>query len=45
MKKIKLEDILVALKNPRKDQIINLDKEVLQKAKISLDKMMELSQS
>ena len=43
MKKIKLEDILVALKNPRKDQVINLDKEVLQKAKISLDKMMELS--
>ncbi|PLX26152.1 quinolinate synthase [Candidatus Parcubacteria bacterium] len=43
MKKIKLEDILTALKNPRKDQIINLGKEVLQKAKISLDKMMELS--
>jgi len=43
MKKIKLEDILVTLKNPREEQIISIPDDVLQKAKKSLGKMMELS--
>ena len=43
MKQIKLEDVLNALKSPKKEQIIELDKEILEKAKKSLDRMMEIS--
>ncbi|MGE3278354.1 MAG: quinolinate synthase NadA [Candidatus Altimarinota bacterium] len=43
MKSIMLKDILQSLKNPRPDQIINLDPSVLKKAKSSLDRMFELS--
>ena len=45
MKQIKLEDVLVALKHPREDQIIKIDKNILNRAKLSLDKMMKLSKS
>jgi len=43
MKQIKLEDVLVTLKNPKEEQIIKLDKDILEKAKLSLDRMMEIS--
>jgi quinolinate synthase len=43
MKQITLKDILTALKEPREDQIISIDTEVLQKAKRALDRMMILS--
>ena len=36
MKKITLQDILIALKNPRKNQIVKLDKKIITKAKKSL---------
>ncbi len=42
MKKITLQDILIALKNPRKNQIVKLDKKIITKAKKSLDKMLLL---
>jgi len=43
MKQINLGQILMALKNPNKKQIINIPNDILQRAKKSLDKMMELS--
>lgn len=42
MKKIKLEDILKCLKNPSEDQIVEIDDEVRDKAKIALDKMLNI---
>lgn len=39
MKSIMLKDVLQALKNPRGDQIINLNEEIITKAKKSLDEM------
>lgn len=43
MKKIQLKDVLTALKNPKPNQMIKLDPDVLKKAKKSLERMMELS--
>ncbi len=42
MKKNELRNILQVLRDPRPDQIINLDEEIRVKAKRSLDKMFEL---
>ncbi|KKS52835.1 MAG: Quinolinate synthetase complex, A subunit [Candidatus Magasanikbacteria bacterium GW2011_GWD2_43_18] len=42
MKKIMLRDILVALKNPRPDQIIEIPEDIRIKAKQSLDRMLEI---
>ncbi|MFA6427070.1 MAG: quinolinate synthase NadA [Candidatus Magasanikbacteria bacterium] len=42
MKQIKLEDVLTALQNPREEQIISIPKDILKRAKKSLDRMMEL---
>lgn len=42
MKELRLRDILVALKNPRADQLVELDPEIITKAKRSLDRMFEL---
>lgn len=42
MKKIKLEDILGALKNPTKEQIIEINSDIIEKAKLALDKMMKI---
>ena len=42
MKKIKLEDILVALKNPREDQVVNIPEDILSKARASVDKMLSI---
>jgi len=39
MKSIMLKDVLQALKNPRKDQMVNLNEEIITKAKKSLDEM------
>lgn len=44
MKKIMLKDVLQALKDPRPDQRIKLDKITLQKARRSLDRMMEITE-
>lgn len=43
MKKIMLKDILECLKSPRPEQIIDLPKEIIKKAKKSLDLMIKLS--
>lgn len=43
MKSIMLKDVLVALKNPRQDQIVEIDEDMLLKAKKSLDRMFELT--
>ena len=42
MKNIKLEDILAALKNPTPEQIVEIDHGIIDKAKIALNKMMNL---
>ena len=42
MKSIKLEDILDALKNPTPEQIVSIDRGIIDKAKKALDKMMNL---
>ncbi len=42
MKQIKLEDILKALKNPDPRQIVEIDPDVAERARASLDKMFEL---
>ncbi len=42
MKKIMLRDILVALKNPRPDQIIEIPEDIRLKAKQSLDRMLDI---
>lgn len=43
MKSIMLKDVLRALKDPSEDQIVSIDKDIIQKAKASLDKMFEMS--
>lgn len=43
MKQIQLKDVLTALKNPRKEQIIEIPEETLKKAKESLERMFELT--
>ncbi|OGJ50769.1 hypothetical protein A2229_05445 [Candidatus Peregrinibacteria bacterium RIFOXYA2_FULL_33_7] len=43
MKQTTLKNILQALKSPTKDQIIDLDPEISQKAKASLDRMIEIT--
>ncbi len=43
MKKIMLKDILVALQNPRKDQIVEINEDIRKRAKKTLDKMLEIS--
>ena len=42
MKKIMLRDILVALKDPRPDQIIEIPEDIRLKAKQSLDRMLDI---
>ncbi len=44
MKKITLKDVLLALKSPRKDQVVTLPPEVLQKAKRTLDRMIKITE-
>lgn len=44
MKKIMLKDILQCLKNPREDQVVELEPEVMKGAKRSLEKMIELTE-
>ena len=43
MKSIQLKDVLQVLQKPRKDQTVIIEKTVLKKAKISLDRMFELT--
>ncbi|MFZ2190564.1 MAG: quinolinate synthase NadA [Candidatus Magasanikiibacteriota bacterium] len=43
MKKIKLEDILQALKKPTKKQIVEVDKDIIKKAKKAVEKMMKIT--
>jgi len=45
MKKIMLKDILTALKSPSPNQIVEMPKEVMVRAKRSLDKMIELTEN
>lgn len=44
MKQITLKNILSALKNPKSEQIVEIDSEVIKKAKKSLDTMFQLSE-
>lgn len=44
MKKIMLKDILQCLKNPRPDQVVELSPEVMERAKGSLERMIELAE-
>ena len=44
MKKTQLEDILQALKNPKPEQIIQIDQDIINKARISLDEMFRLAE-
>lgn len=43
MKQITLDDILQALKEPRPDQIVSVEHDVLVRARMSLTKMMDMS--
>ena len=43
MKKTQLEDILQALKDPMPNQIIEIDQNIINKAKLSLDEMFRLA--
>jgi quinolinate synthase len=45
MKKVMLKDILQVLKQPRKDQTIDLPKDIMTRAKKALDRMMKISES
>ena len=45
MKTTLLEDILQSLRNPRDDQIIHLEDEVIEKAKFSLDEMFRYAEA
>jgi quinolinate synthase len=45
MKTTLLEDILQSLRNPRDDQIIQLEDEVIEKAKFSLDEMFRYAEA
>ena len=44
MKTTLLEDILQALREPRDDQIIELEQEVIEKAKFSLEEMFRYAE-
>jgi quinolinate synthase len=44
MKTTLLEDILQALREPSSEQIIELDNEVIEKAKLSLDEMFRYAE-
>ena len=44
MKATLLEDILQALREPRTEQIIELDQEIIEKAKFSLDEMFRYAE-
>ena len=44
MKTTLLEDILQALREPRSEQIIELDEEIIKKAKFSLDEMFRYAE-
>ncbi|MCK5613975.1 quinolinate synthase NadA [Candidatus Pacearchaeota archaeon] len=44
MKQIMLKDVLQALKEPRKDQIIELPKEVVKKAQKTLNRMVKIAE-
>ncbi len=44
MKQIMLKDVLQALKEPRKDQIIELPKEIIRKAKKTLNRMVKIAE-
>ena len=44
MKQIMLKDVLQALKNPKKEQVIDLPEEVLKGAKKSLTRMMKMTE-
>lgn len=44
MKKTQLEDILQALKHPEPEQIIQIDQDTINKARISLDEMFRLAE-
>lgn len=43
MKKIKLEDVLQALKKPRKEQVVEIPANILKKAQLSVKKMMKIT--
>jgi quinolinate synthase len=44
MKATQLEDILQALKEPRPDQIIEIDAEIIARAQNNLDEMFRLAE-
>jgi quinolinate synthase len=44
MKATLLEDILQALREPRAEQIIELDQKIIEKAKFSLDEMFRYAE-
>jgi quinolinate synthase len=44
MKTTQLEDILQALRNPRPEQVIELDTDVIERARSSLDEMFRLAE-
>ena len=44
MKTTLLEDILQSLREPKDEQIIKLEKEVIEKAKFSLDEMFRYAE-
>ena len=45
MKTTLLEDILQSLRSPRDDQIIQLEEEVIERAKFSLDEMFRYAEA
>jgi quinolinate synthase len=44
MKKTHLEDILQSLRNPTTEQVIELDDEIIKRAKHSLEEMFRLAE-
>ena len=44
MKATQLEDILQAMQNPRQDQIIKIDADVIERAQRNLDEMFRLAE-
>ena len=44
MKKTQLEDILQALRNPNPEQIIEIDQNIIDKARMSLEEMFRLAE-
>jgi len=45
MKKVELRNVLQAMKDPRPEQIISLDEQVITRARRSLDRMLEVGRS